>query len=123
MWVAGGLATTGIKDMAELGSKSALSGEIDVAIQAGIARSELSGGGVNPSPASVELVFDVHERFPLVSLVSMIAPSPDWFVGVAGLDLMENGRWRDSVTVELLPYDAGTDSGIFGVASREPSKD
>ena len=42
----------------------------------------------------------------------MIAPSPDWFVGVHDLDLCDSsGQWRSEVVVDLLPYDAGTDSG------------
>ncbi len=45
------------------------------------------------------------------SLVSMIAPSPDWFVGVDGLPLIAKGQWRDEVVVPLFPCDAGTDVG------------
>jgi hypothetical protein len=41
----------------------------------------------------------------------MIAPSPDWFVGVSGLCLCEGNAWADSVIVDLFPYDAGTDGG------------
>ncbi len=111
MWEPGGLATTGIRNMAELGAKPALMAEVEAAIQAGSARNVLSGGGISRSPGTVSLTFTAHEDHPLVSLVSMIAPSPDWFVGVRGLPLRENGRWVESVTVELLPYDAGTDSG------------
>ncbi|MDH3731994.1 MAG: spondin domain-containing protein [Gemmatimonadota bacterium] len=113
LWAPGGLASAGIKNMAETGSKTALTDEVSAAIQAGAAGSLLSGSGVNPAPGTVSLTFEAHEDFPLVSLVSMIAPSPDWFVGVHGLDLMQSGEWVESVTVELLPYDAGTDSGTI----------
>ena len=41
----------------------------------------------------------------------MVAPSPDWFVGVSGLDLIESGNWVADKTVTLLPWDAGTDDG------------
>lgn len=41
----------------------------------------------------------------------MIAPSPDWFAGVRGLPLIENGQWVPSKTVTLFPWDTGTDSG------------
>jgi hypothetical protein len=41
----------------------------------------------------------------------MLAPSPDWFVGVAGLDLRAGGAWLPERTVDLFVYDAGTDSG------------
>jgi hypothetical protein len=43
--------------------------------------------------------------------VTMVAPSPDWFVGVSGFRLLENGAWVTERTVSLVPWDAGTDSG------------
>ena len=53
----------------------------------------------------------VDRDFPLVTVVSMLAPSPDWFVGVAGLSLLEDGDWVDERVATLFAYDAGTDSG------------
>jgi hypothetical protein len=41
----------------------------------------------------------------------MIAPSPDWFIGVNSLTLFENGSFVEEKTVILYAYDAGTDSG------------
>ena len=110
-WNAGALASTGIKDMAELGSKTALMQEVQTAITAGTANAVLSGGGISPSPGTVSMTFDVDAAYPLVTLVSMLAPSPDWFVGVTGLNLHPNGAWVSSVTVPLVVHDAGTDSG------------
>lgn len=49
---------------------------------------------------------------PQVSFVVRIVPSPDWFVGVDSLDLCDGSRWREQVTVDLHPHDAGTDSGF-----------
>ena len=43
----------------------------------------------------------------------MVAPSPDWFLGVNSLSLLEEGSWVDSVVIELFAYDAGTDSGAI----------
>lgn len=57
-------------------------------------------------------VFRVDPVNHLVSFVSMIDPSPDWFVGVSGLDLcMPNCTWIENKIMELYPWDAGTDSG------------
>lgn len=112
MWAAGQTASTGIKDMAETGSKGALTGEVEAAIQAGTAGMVVSGAGVALSPGLANVTFDVDPRYPLLSVTSMIAPSPDWFVGIAGFDLRPGGTWIDSVTVSLLAYDAGTDSGV-----------
>ncbi|MEQ2179795.1 hypothetical protein GOODEAATRI_028800 [Goodea atripinnis] len=42
-----------------------------------------------------------------------IIPSPDWFVGLDSLNLCEGNRWKQEVTVDLQPYDAGTDTNSF----------
>ncbi len=111
-WETGQNATPGIKSMAETGAQRLLAGEVRDAIQLGTAEHVLAGGGIGRSPGSVSLEFEISREFPLVTLVSMIAPSPDWFVGVRDLNLLESGDWAESLTRELLPYDAGTDSGV-----------
>lgn len=110
-WQEGALASDGIKDMAERGRKTPLDSEVQQAITGGHAEHLLSGPDVDFSPGSASLEFDISQAFPLVSLVAMIAPSPDWFVGVSGLELFANGQWRESVRVDLVGFDAGTDSG------------
>jgi hypothetical protein len=105
------LASEGIKSMAETGSKSDLADEISMIISMGFAGVKISGGGIEISPGFVSVTFDVSEDYPVVSVVSMIAPSPDWFVGVSGLSLLSKGAWQEEVVVDLYPYDAGTDSG------------
>src|SRR5688572_19881339 len=111
-WQEGQLASPGIQLMAEKGRKSPLDQEVLAAIAAGNAEFVLSGDALSGSPRSVSLEFEVGVRFPLVTLVTMIAPSPDWFVGVSGLSLLVNGQWTTETTATLFPWDAGTDSGI-----------
>lgn len=67
----------------------------------------------------VSLEFDISQSHPLVSLVSMIAPSPDWFVGIHGLNLLVNGDWPDELIMDLEAYDAGTDSGVSYTSSNQ----
>jgi len=110
-WEEGGIATNGIELMAELGSKSGLQSEIEDAIALGTGGAVISGGGISPSPGSVSVEFTITEDHPLVSVVSMVAPSPDWFVGVDSLSLRDGDQWIYEVTVPLQPYDSGTDSG------------
>lgn len=58
-------------------------------------------------------VFRVDSENHLLSLVSTISPSPDWFVGVAALELcLPDGNWVESKVIDLYPWDAGTDNGI-----------
>lgn len=111
IWSTGELASTGIKNMAETGSKFPLTNEISDLIASGNANVEISGGGLGTSPSSVSVTFSTNSQFPLVSLVSMIAPSPDWFIGVSSANLLENGAFLSEKRIDLFPYDSGTDSG------------
>lgn len=47
-----------------------------------------------------------------LSVMVKLIPSPDWFVGVDSLNLCEAGQWKEEVTLDLHPFDAGTDSGF-----------
>ena len=110
-WREGALASTGIKDMAERGLTATLVQEINAGIAAGTAQHAFTGAAISTSPGAATADFEISQSHPLVTLVSMLAPSPDWFVGVAGLSLFEGGQWLAERRVELLPWDAGTDSG------------
>ncbi|MEM9659515.1 MAG: spondin domain-containing protein, partial [Planctomycetota bacterium] len=106
-------ATPGIESMAETGGKSAFTAEINAAIADGDAGVVISGGGIGRSPGGVAVGFETTAEYPLLTLVSMIAPSPDWFVGVSDLPLASpTGIWKSGATVDLLPWDSGTDSGV-----------
>ena len=54
----------------------------------------------------------VQNMYSMVSLITMIAPSPDWFVGVDSYDLCGMNGWKETVTMDLLPWDAGTENGL-----------
>jgi hypothetical protein len=110
-WREGALASDGIQAMAERGRKTPLDQEVTAAIAAGSAQHLLSGGAIDSTPGAVGLDFEVSRDYPLVTLVSMVAPSPDWFVGVSGLSLIDGGDWVAERVVSLRPWDAGTDSG------------
>ena len=52
----------------------------------------------------------------------MIGPSPDWFVGVSGLSLLDSSdAWRSSHMVDLFAYDAGTEDGENFSLSNDPT--
>jgi len=109
-WMAGGLATAGIEAMAETGATGPLVSEVNAAITGGSAGQVVLGAGIG-SPGSTTTAFNVSDAFSQITLVTMIAPSPDWFVGVDGLELRPGGHWVNQLTVPLLAWDAGTDDG------------
>ena len=107
-WEVGGTATLGIERMAESGATGTLRGEFEAA--GPDVDSIFLAGGIT-SPGTTKATFKAGVAHPLVTLVTMVAPSPDWFLGVSGLDLREDGIWSDELTVDLYTYDSGTDSG------------
>ena len=119
-WQPQALASEGIEAMAERGRTSPLDAEIEAAIGAGTARHVLRGSGVTALPGAASIDFEIDLEQPLVTLVTMIAPSPDWFAGVHDLRLLEGNAWVDATTVALFPYDAGTDHGTtYASADRD----
>jgi len=120
-WNAGELATQGIQDMAERGLTSPLDLEVEAAITTGHAGEVIRGGGIAVSPGTVATTFEVTQSFPLVTLVTMIAPSPDWFVGVSSLSLLQGDEWIGLVHVPLFAWDAGTDSGTSYTSPNQPT--
>ncbi len=109
-WTPGGVSSPGIEVMAESGGTFQLDSEVMQAITAGNAGEVINGGAIF-LPGTAMGTFRVTDEFPLVSLVTMIAPSPDWFVGVHDLNLLSPTGWVDNLVVDLFAYDAGTDSG------------
>ena len=111
IWAREGTATPGIESMAETGGASTLAAEIRAEIPGG-ALAVINGSGIRSPGSTTIQAITLREDFPLVTLVTMIAPSPDWFVGVSGLSLQDDeGNWIGELEVVLYPYDAGTDSG------------
>ncbi len=109
-WEVGGTATSGVEVVAETGGTGTFTSEITSAGGSVGTRLQFSAC-CGPRPTTT-LNFQANKSHPLVTLISMVAPTPDWFVGVSGLSLLDaQNRWRTSFSVNLHPYDAGTEDG------------
>jgi len=109
------LASQGVQNIAELGVADVFSEEVDQAIQAGMAQQYLELGALaNSSLGTLETTnIEVSADYPLISVLSMIAPSPDWMIAIHDIALLDgNGDFIEEIVIPLFPYDAGTDSGI-----------
>lgn len=120
-WEYGQMASEGLQEVAEHGSTRTLeaelkqqSEEIRTIIKArGIAYPNVTG--------KTFAVFRVDAAHHLISLVSMINPSPDWIVGVSGLELcLPNCSWVEYKEHNLYPWDAGTDAGPSYMSADQP---
>jgi len=116
----GTLPTAGLEKLSEEGKHSPLDQEIKDAIAAGKAGALFETGPIRDAAKTETVTFTASSKFPMVSAVAMIAPSPDWFAGAANVNLMENGQWVTSKTVDMFAYDSGGDDGT---TYKTPDKD
>ncbi|MXY37787.1 MAG: hypothetical protein F4Y51_02675 [Cenarchaeum sp. SB0664_bin_35] len=109
-WERGGIASAGTEQMAETGRTGDMRAEVAAAMPDAttvLVQGIPSGG--TPSGVFEVMITGEHAS---VTLASMVAPSPDWFVGTSGLPLLESdGTWSHYKNVHLYPYDAGTENG------------
>lgn len=111
----GAMATPGLELVAELGRTNGIMGEIDAAKNQG------SVGDVTITQNQFVLrqevqTFEVSidKDHPYLSFVSMIAPSPDWIVGLSAVRLYTKGvGFSEGTTRDLHALDAGTEDGDF----------
>ncbi len=108
-WAPGGMATAGVEQVAELGATSTFRDEIEANMNAvSVIMQTVGGAGTGRATFQVTVTKD----HPLVTLLSMIGPSPDWFVGISGQSLLDTqGQWLRELEIDLFPYDAGTEEG------------
>lgn len=108
---AGTTATDGIKEMAETGA----TGTLETELKAKIANNEgldfVLGSGLGSGEGEITLEIEVDATNSAVTLVSMVAPSPDWYVAALNVNLYDGSNFIDTKTITAAVYDAGTDSG------------
>ena len=115
LWQVNELASPGMVQMAESGETTILLDEVQAAVEQGMALSKIDQphwfcpeetvvDQCGPNQFEIELSTD----FDHVSLVTMLGPSPDWFVGVSGLPMRDEKGWINRTVHTLYPYDGGT---------------
>lgn len=104
--------TEGVKSMAETGKTDLLDKEFLKLHNQTYSLDRMIGKSFT-SPGNNKAQIGVERGKHQVTILSMIAPSPDWFVAVTTslLDPSDN-EWYDEVIVHASVYDAGTDSGL-----------
>lgn len=114
----GARPTPGLETLSETGKPSPLDAEIMSAIDAGDAEQiiRFEHGSDGPVHAAIATTFAASTDAPLVSIVGMIAPSPDWFYGVSAVDLREGGGWCSCLSIPVYAWDSGGDAGTTYLA-------
>ncbi len=109
----GALASTGIKNIAELGDNNVFNDEVTIAITNNEADQYINGPNLGTASGTMNISgLVVNRDFPLLTLVSMIAPSPDWMIALDSYSLLDaSDDWKISETIDIFALDAGTDDG------------
>lgn len=107
MFAAGGQASPGIESMAETGGTSQLRAELS----SNPTVADVATGRRIDGVGSAALEVTATTAASMLSLTTMLAPSPDWFVGLSSVELLRDGAWTGRIVLDLANFDAGTDSG------------
>lgn len=108
----GELSTQGIENIAESGSNGAFNNEVNNAITAGTAIEYIDLGDLDSDLGQITGTIQATTEHSLISLISMIAPSPDWIIAIDSIALLNDAdEWEEEISIDLYPYDAGTDNG------------
>ena len=112
LWTPGELASSGLENLAELGQTGGFLREIAAAAAAGNASQSITSSGTGATGTS-SFEVTVTRDLPNFTFASMVAPSPDWFLGLSEFSLLDNeGRWiEDTGHMGLPAWDAGTETG------------
>jgi len=97
--------------MAETGAIATLDSEIDKMIMNKSALNKILASNLSSGQGEIKFTISISKEYSYICLVSMIAPSPDWFISVHHANLVVDDDFVDSMEVNLKVYDAGTDSG------------
>ncbi len=112
----GELTGSSLENVAELGNPTEINKDILVEQNLGtVLQSINTSNQFVPSQLSQVIEFEVSLEHSMVSFVTMIAPSPDWVVGLDGRSLHDGTKFIDSTgSINLYAYNAGTEDGDFG---------
>lgn len=115
------LASQGVKEVAENGDASFITQDINSEINNNNAYKVISlplGFGNIFTFESIEVKYD----FPYISLMTMIAPSPDWLAEIHNVKLTDDtGAWKNTISIDVYATDAGTDSGTTYISPNIPT--
>ncbi|PAV72247.1 hypothetical protein WR25_00064 isoform A [Diploscapter pachys] len=114
LWKIGGISTDGMKEIAEWGNTYKAEAEAKEKVK-GLWYPEVQGRTTSS--------FVVNKYHHFASLACMFGPSPDWCVGISSVNLcLPDCSWVEERSFDLLPFDAGTDSGPTYMSPNTPTE-
>ena len=117
----GNMASQGVQIMAETGAPSTLLNELEMDSISGMVGNYDSGSMLNSGTGQIQFTIEVHKDLPVISAVTMLAPSPDWFLAMKSGSLHDGTSFTGHSEFTLPLYDAGTDSGTTYNSANSPT--
>lgn len=116
LFAVGKLVTPEFEQLAETGATQAILQQLKLAIQMGGVMDIQTTPALFPHRDGHILKFmvTVSQSAPLLSFATMIAPSPDWVIGVSNLNTFDGKDFIADGTMDLIAINAGTEEGDFG---------
>ncbi|MGB5361716.1 MAG: spondin domain-containing protein [Aureibaculum sp.] len=107
------LASDGVEQVAETGGTTIITQEINLLIAAGLAFEVINGSGLASGLGTITVNdVGVDANFPHITLITMIAPSPDWVAQINNLKLTDtDNNWLPTISMDVYATDVGTDNG------------
>ncbi len=114
-------ASAGMIEFAESGRTRGIKKELEDLRELGrIDQFEITD--VVDAPGANTYTMTINRDSPVVSIAAALLPSPDWFVTLEGLNLLEDNRWKTGVTVSGIVLDVGSQAGNSFVNSTAASE-
>ena len=118
MFSEGGIATAGLEQLSQKGRTSPFDMEIAGAQDKGAVGGVFMLAPIRIAGGESKAEFKADDKHTMVSFAQMIAPSPDWFTGVASVELKRGGRWIDGETMPIYAWDSGTNNAATYQAAK-----
>ena len=116
----GGIASPGLREMATTGETATLVQE-HTPSEDNVNPTTIIIGNDISATGTYETTINLTPNTTYISLASMIQPSPDWFVGVDALDMVNaDNSLVDFIEISLFPIDAGADAGTTYTSPDDP---
>ena len=81
------------------------------------------GSGLGSGVGNIVLDVTISNEFPAISLATMLAPSPDWYIAAVNVILTDDDdNFIETKTIHGGVYDAGTDNGTTFTAANSATQ-
>jgi hypothetical protein len=120
LFTVGLIASESISILAETGQLTRMEEDIDVLRSSDRALDRARGDGVT-YPRNSQVVLGFDDTHTMATVLAKISPSPDWFVAANNVQLYVNGAWVDTLSVNTIAYDAGSDMGMSFESADQPN--